>query len=473
MSGAGDRARRLRAATVFGLPVLDVALALVFTSAAIVWIHAAAAAPTLGDLAYQHPVPPGGPPIVKPVMVATTQPIWPALLLNLPATVALAFRRRWPYLGFVFAFTVVFIVHGSITWPGFAALLVLAYSIVAHGRRMVLSMAGLAVVAVLVAAEFSGSVPATPGWVTPFAILVPIGLFATVIRTTRARADAAARRALALERERDAATRAAIAEERARIARDLHDVVSHHVSVMIIQAGAASSVLPSRPDLAADALGAIRRSGQDAMAELRHLVGSAAPLDDSRHPQPGLSDIDELVATVRAAGQPVHAVIDIGALSRGIELTAYRVVQEGLTNALRYAPGARTYVEIGRVGDTLVVEVRNDTTDATGAPIAAVAPTMRPTPALPSTPIVPTSPAPAALPTMAPPTTPTMPVPAALPITPPGTGTGLIGLTERLRVFDGTLDCGRRPGGGFRLRARIPLTPAPVAAPDAAEAISG
>jgi len=126
-------------------------------------------------------------------------------------------------------------------------------------------------------------------------------------------------------------------------------------------------------------------------------------------PQPGLDQLDALVATVRAAGQPVTARVAPVELPGGVDLAAYRVVQEALTNALRYAPGARTEVVVGLDGDALVIEVTDDGTAAPVPPTAA------------------------------------------------GTGTGLIGLAERLGLYQGTLEAGRRVGGGFRVRARIPL----------------
>jgi signal transduction histidine kinase len=283
------------------------------------------------------------------------------------------------------------------------------------GRWPLLSLGALLVAAGLVAANFPSATPPLPGWSSPFAILVPIGLFGATIRAARARADASAQRAALLEREREAATRAAVAEERARIARELHDVVSHHVSVMTIQAGAAGKVIDSRPDLAHQAVGAIESSGREAMSELRHLLGVLAPTDRvALRPQPGLDQLDALVANVRAAGQRVSTRIGDVALPRGIELTAYRVVQEALTNALRYAPGAHTEIVIERDGEGLVVEITNDDgvdplpVNGTGVP---------------------------------------------------GAGSGLLGLAERLRLYHGTLEAGRRLGGGFRVRARIPLEP--------------
>src|SRR4029453_1639590 len=135
-----------------------------------------------------------------------------------------------------------------------------------------------------------------------------IGLFGVAIRAARSRAHASEQRAEALEREQQTATRLAVAQEQARIARELHDVVSHHVSVMTIQAGAAGKVLDARPDMARGALSAIEASGRETMAELRHLLGALAPRAAAAPllpPQPGLAQLDALVANVRQAGQPV------------------------------------------------------------------------------------------------------------------------------------------------------------------------
>jgi signal transduction histidine kinase len=348
-----------------------------------------------------------------------------SLLLGAP----LAWRRRLPLAVLVVQFAGVFLLK-NVGWPGVMAIALGAYSLARYGRSLALSLGTLAVAAGLIAATFPNSSPDLPGWLTPFAILVPIGLSGTAIRSARARADALGERAALLEREQEAATRTAVADERARIARELHDVVSHHVSVMTIQAGAAGRVLDDRPDLAREAIGAVEASGREAMGELRHLLGllahepppfppgatsGAAPgprqaVDPMPlRPQPGLDQLDALVAAVRAAGQPVTARVTRIDLPGGVDLAAYRVVQEALTNALRYAPGARTEVVVDRDGDALVIEVTDDGTAAPVPPAGA------------------------------------------------GTGTGLIGLAERLGLYQGTLEAGRRVGGGFRVRARIPL----------------
>ncbi|GAA1406344.1 sensor histidine kinase [Catellatospora coxensis] len=328
------------------------------------------------------------------------------LAVNMIAGAAVAIRRRWPLTALAAAAGAVFLIQDGLLWPGFVAVLICAYSAVAYGRSVRWAGALLVVGAIIAASLFTNSIPQIPGWLSPFAVLLPAGLFAAALRNARGRADAAARRAAALEQEQAATARAAIAEERARIARELHDVVSHHVSVMVVQAGAAGKVIEKRPDLAANALSAIEDSGRAAMAELRHLLGLMAPADDRLHPQPGLRELDTLVDAVRAAGQPVTLRRDGVDVPEGVDLTAYRVVQEGLTNALRHAPGAPTAVEIRHDGRDLLVEVSNDV--PTGEPGG------------------------------------------------PGAGRGLLGLRERLKLHDGTLHAGAAPGGGFRLTARFP-----------------
>jgi signal transduction histidine kinase len=396
-------------------PWTDVMMAAVLVVAGVIWVQRARHGDiTRGPIPALAPAPPapdfGVTPRIDIADSSSSGGTGTALLINIIAAVPVAVRRRLPYAAFVVGLGGVFALGDGLAWPGFVAILILTYSIVAYGRYLVGSLAVLLAAAAIAAREFSNSIPPMAGWFSPFAILVPVGLAAATIRSTRARADAAARRAQALEREKDASTRAAIAEERARLARELHDVVSHHVSVMVIQAGAAGKVIDTRPDLAGEALRAIESSGREAMGELRHLLGLVVPLDDRLHPQPGLDHLDALIGTVRAAGQPVTLRHESGAVPQGVDLTAYRVVQEGLTNAMRYAPGTRTSVNLIRDGDALVIEVRNE-----------------------------------------------QPASSLEPACVEGAGTGLLGLAERLRLYDGTLDAGRSVSGGFHLTARIPL----------------
>ena len=226
-----------------------------------------------------------------------------------------------------------------------------------------------------------------------------------------------------LERERTAAAREAVTAERARIARELHDIVSHNVSLMVVQASAAREVLGSRPDEAETALRAIEGAGRDAMTELRHLLGVLAPAADGSDPpegdeltpQPGLDRLGELVDRVAFAGLPTEVRVsgEPVRLPAGVDLTAYRIVQEALTNALKHGNGGSAEVMIRYASHAIRVEV------------------------LTTGPSVLTGEAP--------------------PGQEAGTGRGLDGLRQRVAVYGGTLDARRRLSGGYRVRARIPV----------------
>jgi signal transduction histidine kinase len=397
----------------------DVALAAVLSLAA-VWLTLHAEDVSGGEELSPLPLPePSGRPLPAPPVVARD------LVSNLLITVPLIGRRRWPLACLTVQFAGLLPFDTRINAATLAALLIGAYSLAVYGRSALLSMSALLVAAGVTAGVKTNTWPPLPERAGAFAILLPIGLFGVAIRAARSRARASEQRADALKREQQATTRLAVAQEQTRIARELHDVVSHHVSVMTIQAGAAGKVLDADPEQARSALSAIEASGRETMTELRYLLGVLTPgsTDDLLHPQPGLDQLDALIDNVRQAGQPVSARRTPIALPRGMDLTAYRVVQEALTNALRHAPGARTDIVITTEPSTeppsaastadgrteLVIEVTND----------------------------------------APP-----------PGTPPGgagSGTGLLGLAERLRLYEGTLETGRRVGGGFWVRARMPL----------------
>lgn len=211
------------------------------------------------------------------------------------------------------------------------------------------------------------------------------------------------------------AARDGVTEERARIARELHDVVAHSMGVMVVQAGAARLVMDKDPKEAAAAMTQIEQAGRAGLAEMRRLLGilenddKAAPLV----PQPGLEQLDELLETMRATGLPVEASVEgtPRALPTGADLTAYRVVQEALTNALKHGGQAHAHVVIRYNDDHLQVEVADD---GRGPPPAGT----------------------------------------------PTTGLGLIGMRERVALFGGSLETGAGPEGGFMVRARIPLAEA-------------
>jgi signal transduction histidine kinase len=421
----GDLRSRLRRAWRAGEHGLwpDVALAAVLSLAAVWLTLRGEGGPGEGDVPLLPLPEPSAWPVPEPPSGVAHD-----LVLNLLITVPLIWRRRWPLACLAVQFAGLLPADIGVNAATLAALLIGAYSLAVYGRSVLLSMGALLAAAAVTAGVKSNTWPPLPERAGAFAILLPIGLFGIAIRAARSRARAADQRAQALEREQQAATRLAVAQEQARIARELHDVVSHHVSVMTIQAGAAGKVLDADPEQARGALSAIEASGRETMTELRHLLGVLTPgsADDLLHPQPGLDQLDALIESVRQAGQPVSVRRMPVALPRGVDLTAYRVVQEALTNALRHAPGAATDIAITiqpstqppsaasvtNGGIVLLIEVTND------AP---------PPPARPND-------------------------DAGV-----GSGTGLVGLAERLRLYAGTLEAGRRVGGGFRVRARIPL----------------
>ncbi|MFF2149428.1 sensor histidine kinase [Kitasatospora sp. NPDC058190] len=246
-----------------------------------------------------------------------------------------------------------------------------------------------------------------------------------LVRARRLYREAIGERGWLLERERESAASAAVDAERARIAAELHDIVSHNVSLMVVQAGAAREVLATMPEEAAAAMGAVEAAGRDTMTELRHLLGLLAPAADGSEepepedfaPQPSLTRLSPLIDRFAFAGLPVEVRIsgEPRPLPGGIDVTAYRIIQEALTNALKHGDGVTAEVTVRYADHYLRVEVLNS-----GPSVLSGAPSPAPKQA-------------------------------------DGAGRGLIGLRERVAVYGGDLDARRRLGGGFRVRARIPL----------------
>lgn len=218
------------------------------------------------------------------------------------------------------------------------------------------------------------------------------------------------RRAKMTERERDVAAREAVVEERARIARELHDVIAHNVSMMVLQAGAERRVLDGVNDSTRDALQTIEAIGRSALTEMRRLLGMLrSDTPEPLAPQPGLGDLPTLVAQVRDAGLPVELRIDgeRRELPAGIELSAFRIVQEALTNALTHAGQAQAKVSICYGAEALEIEITDDGTDAARGTNLG--------------------------------------------------GHGLVGMRERVALYGGRFDAGRQPAGGFTVRVLLPV----------------
>ena len=246
-------------------------------------------------------------------------------------------------------------------------------------------------------------------------IFIPV-LFATAwlagfaLRERAAQAEAAEERATQAEREREAAARIAVAEERARIARELHDIVAHAVSVMVLQVGAVRHKLPQTLEEDRDALTGVEQAGRTALAEMRRLLGAMRRDGEDLEltPQPGLGSLDSLLEEVGRAGLPVqlHVDGDPFPLPRGIDLSAYRIVQEGLTNVLKHARASHADVTVRYASDELQIEVHDDGEGRS---------------------------------------------------TDDGVGHGLVGVRERVKIYGGEMSAGTATGGGFILSARLPL----------------
>ena len=231
------------------------------------------------------------------------------------------------------------------------------------------------------------------------------------LRERAEQAEAAELRAALAERERDAAARVAVAEERARIARELHDIVAHAVSVMVLQVGAVRHKLPDALAEDREALRGVERAGRTALAEMRRLLGAMRRDGDEAElvPQPGLDGLDSLVDEVSRAGLPVRLHVDGEPfpLPRGVELSAYRIVQEGLTNALKHARASDADVTVRYRLDELEIEVRDNGKGSA---------------------------------------------------TSDGLGHGLVGIRERVKIYGGEMTAGTANGSGFILSTRLPLS---------------
>ncbi|WP_433185480.1 sensor histidine kinase [Actinoallomurus sp. CA-150999] len=336
------------------------------------------------------------------------------LLLAVLTALPLVARRRYPLAVFWVVIGASQLYHLS---PGFdptftfTACVIAAYGAAMYSPYRVLAIASALVGTGLIVGAHKASVPAIrPGFVT-FLLLIPVGLAANTIHIWKQRVQT-------LEAEQQAATRRAVELERSRIAQELHDVVTHNVSMMVVQAGAARKVMKAAPERAEQALLAVESGGRTAMTELRHVMGlltmngddpdQTAPEDLA--PPPGLDQVSALAARVRETGVPVELTVTGTPvpLPAGTDLAAYRVVQEALTNTVKHAAGAHVTITVAYGPRELRIEV----TDTGGTSSASAR---------------------------------------------SGSGRGLIGLRERLAVYGGTLEAGERPVGGYRVRAVIPV----------------
>ena len=321
-------------------------------------------------------------------------------------TASIAIRRRYPFLVGIGAAVLAAVAHGYGVDPQIVAMPI-GYFCALYALAVWTSPRQFAIgLTVVVAADLVSS--AAPDGRLRDAVPFTVVSAVVMLLVRRVLGDRE-RRAQLAERERDLAAREAVVEERARIARELHDAIAHNVSMMVVQAGAERRVLPEERGPTREVLEMIERIGRGALTEMRRLVGMLrSDSGDPLAPQPGLADLPTLVTQVREAGLPVelHVQGERRELPVGIELSAYRIVQEALTNALKHAGEASATVNVRYGSDSLELEIADD-----GAGAAA-------------------------------------------PVT--SGGHGLVGMRERVALYGGRLDAGRRPSGGFSVRVLLP-----------------
>jgi signal transduction histidine kinase len=328
-------------------------------------------------------------------------------------TLPLVWRRRWPEAVLAAEICAV-LVEGSVHDPAAAGLplLVAVYTVASLRPQRSAVIAWMAAALALIAEMvLSRTEPSIAGLVSRLAAPATVCALGLWVRTRRDYIDQLRETAARLGHERELLARQAVAEERVRIARELHDVVAHHVSLMVVQAGAVrETVDPAHPARAV--LEQMAHTGRDALAEMRHMLGALRVEDAAdaagRSPQPGVADIGPLLEQARGAGLPVELRVEGTArpLPAGIDLSAYRIVQEALTNTLRHAGPTTARVLVRYRPDSLEVRVVDGGRGA-GAPSTG--------------------------------------------------GHGLVGMRERVALFGGELSAGSVPGGGYAVRAVLPL----------------
>jgi signal transduction histidine kinase len=344
-----------------------------------------------------------------------TTPRWFAVLASALIVLPLLLRRRFPFAAplavWVLAAAVSFVdgrLVGFTTTASVAGLV--AAFLLGNLREARLCRVGLVVVIGGAAIVIYNDPSHSPADLVFLPVSFVIGWLAGyALRVRATQAEEAEVRAARAERERAVATRIAVAEERARIARELHDVVAHAVSVMVLQVGAVRHRLPQSLTEDKEALTDVEKAGRAALAEMRRLLGAMHDGQDAeRGPQPGLDSLDALVERVGRAGLPVRLKVEGNEvpLPRAVDLSAYRIVQEGLTNSLKHAKASHADVTVRYGAEDLELEVRDD---GAGAPSSD------------------------------------------------GLGHGLVGIQERVKIYGGEMSAGPGQGGGFVLNARLPL----------------
>lgn len=345
-----------------------------------------------------------------------------AYLLAAAAAAPYAVHRRWPLPALAVS-SVALVLYSAghyAGYPGFATF-GLVFGLALHGERresMVGYVSSLVALSTALALQPSELVD-TSSWVSSLLTLTVAWLAGENLRGRRARWVALEERARRLEVEREVRARQAVDEERMRIARELHDVVAHSMSVVAVQAGVAHHVMDSRPELAKQSLGTIETMSRAALVEMRRMLGVLRQADDpegSLTPAPGLDELDALCGRFAEVGLEVTLRLDgdKGGVPSGAQLSAYRIVQESLTNALKHG-GRQARVIVAASPELVEVDVVDG--GSPHPPTGSV----------------------------------------------PGAGQGLVGMRERVALFGGVLEAAATPDGGFRVHATLPCaSPPPV-----------
>lgn len=357
-----------------------------------------------------------GVPLVAEAVFAgpTDRTLLVRVLLAAATALALLWRTRVPLVTLAVVLAAPLARHevgGGGDGLHYLAILVAVYSVGAYGQRREGLIAAVLLLAFVGPGEWAkmadgGGLGELVGPVLSMVLAYGMGRF---VGSRTRQAHDAEQRATQVERDRDERARAAVAEERARIARELHDIVAHHVSVMVIQAQAGQRLLGPGQGDAREALTTIETTGRDALVELRRLLDVLRRTTDTAGtgPQPGLSELPALIGIAREAGLPVelHLEGEPTALPAGLDLSAYRIVQEAVTNAMRYAGKSRTDVLVRYCPDAVELEISDD---GPGLTVHS------------------------------------------------GAGHGLAGMRERASLYGGVLEAGPRAERGFAVRARLP-----------------
>jgi signal transduction histidine kinase len=340
------------------------------------------------------------------------------IALVLLQTVPLVWRRLYSVAVLAVTTGAMFLFFLLSYFPSFASLgfLVALYTVAGYRERRTSIPAGIASGIVVLMILSIGQEPVEPDTIIAECLIVSAAWsLGDGLRIRSGRVVQLENRAQRLEREREAWVRQAVAQERRVIARELHDVVAHNVSVIVAQSGAAQRIWAKRPEEARGTLAAIEQAGRTALVEMRRLMGllrTEADAPGVRSPQPGLADLDGLVAHVREAGLPATVRVEgvPRRLPAGLDLSAFRIVQEALTNALKHAGPAHASVVVRYEDSRLRLTIDDDGVGGDRVGTAAAQP-----------------------------------------------GYGHLGMRERVALFGGDLHVGARAGGGFRVEATLPL----------------